>query len=466
MPGVGKKDNDLKALLDGNKLDLSLMQLETSLQVRQIAALPKATELDMSCNRLRLLPGNFCTLTQITHLDLSKNQITELPAEIGFMTNLRHLDLSGNKIVSLPLGFSELENLRWLDLKDNPLEPHLSAVAGDCLDKKQCMSAAKQVKMYMQTLAEAHQKAMEKKKKQKDSMEAKKLRKKEEKEKAALEEQKAAKRAEKERRRREFEEKRIRDHKHVENLGPRNPRDTDSEAEVELLRRASKPASSPSLASSALSSLWHLLKVIFVVVLLSASLAAALIGWCQGGRRHSSVCGVARDLVQRHGTIVVASGVDFDDFCDMAANHTREALIIALDKAEQVYQNLKPWIDQVALQYETHLAPYFHLIHCKMHCICCDGLESFKKFLKNTVIPNALTAWHHISKAANDYSAEAAIAFQKHALPKLIIAKDHFVEVYLMFMERALEVFDLYVVPGCDKVLASFAEVYHNLKPQ
>ena len=40
---VGKKENELKAHLDGNKLDLSLMQHEaiTPALVRQIAAIPK-----------------------------------------------------------------------------------------------------------------------------------------------------------------------------------------------------------------------------------------------------------------------------------------------------------------------------------------------------------------------------------------------------------------------------------------
>ena len=40
---VGKKENELKAHLDGNKLDLSLMQHDaiTPALVRQIAAIPK-----------------------------------------------------------------------------------------------------------------------------------------------------------------------------------------------------------------------------------------------------------------------------------------------------------------------------------------------------------------------------------------------------------------------------------------
>ena len=44
---VGKKENELKAHLDGNKLDLSLMQHEaiTPALVRQIAAIPKGITL-------------------------------------------------------------------------------------------------------------------------------------------------------------------------------------------------------------------------------------------------------------------------------------------------------------------------------------------------------------------------------------------------------------------------------------
>lgn len=37
------------------------------------------------------------------------------------------------------------QNLKWLDLKDNPLDPTLAKVAGDCLDEKQCKQAAVRV---------------------------------------------------------------------------------------------------------------------------------------------------------------------------------------------------------------------------------------------------------------------------------------------------------------------------------
>lgn len=45
-----------------------------------------------------------------------------------------------------PLCRSFLQNLKWLDLKDNPLDPVLAKVAGDCLDEKQCKQAAVRVR--------------------------------------------------------------------------------------------------------------------------------------------------------------------------------------------------------------------------------------------------------------------------------------------------------------------------------
>lgn len=45
-----------------------------------------------------------------------------------------------------PLYHSIPQNLKWLDLKDNPLDPVLAKVAGDCLDEKQCKQAAVKVR--------------------------------------------------------------------------------------------------------------------------------------------------------------------------------------------------------------------------------------------------------------------------------------------------------------------------------
>ncbi|RLV99245.1 hypothetical protein DV515_00009910 [Chloebia gouldiae] len=135
------KGLSLKDKLDGNELDLSLCDLN-EVPVRELAALPKATILDLSCNNLISLPSDFCSLMHLVKLDLSKNRLQQLPLDFGRLVNLQHLDLLNNRLVTLPVSFAQLKNLKWLDLKDNPLDPVLAKVAGDCLDEKQCKQAA------------------------------------------------------------------------------------------------------------------------------------------------------------------------------------------------------------------------------------------------------------------------------------------------------------------------------------
>ncbi|XP_033632464.1 leucine-rich repeat-containing protein 59-like [Asterias rubens] len=146
-----KKDS-LRDHLDGNELDLSLSDL-TKVPVKDLAALPKATCLDLSCNQLTSLPDNFSTLTRIVKLDLSKNHLTSLPENFGDFRNLQRLDLLGNQLEHLPVSFANLRNLKWLDLKDNEnLDSGLKKIAGDCLDDKQCKECAKRVVAYMSAI--------------------------------------------------------------------------------------------------------------------------------------------------------------------------------------------------------------------------------------------------------------------------------------------------------------------------
>ncbi|KAG8198628.1 hypothetical protein JTE90_026525 [Oedothorax gibbosus] len=188
--------------IEGNELDLSLNQL-TEVPVKELAAATKATCLDLSCNRIELLPNDFASLTHLVKIDLSKNKLTELPANFGNLLNLQHLDLYGNNIVNLPISFCRLKNLRWLDLKNNPLEPKLKNVAGDCLDEKECQSCAKKVVVYMQSIESDMERAKQKKLKaarEKEALEKAKLDK-------ELEEQRRLKKLEKEKRKAESKAK-------------------------------------------------------------------------------------------------------------------------------------------------------------------------------------------------------------------------------------------------------------------
>ncbi|XP_076468485.1 leucine-rich repeat-containing protein 59-like isoform X2 [Babylonia areolata] len=135
---------NLKDQLDGSEIDLSLNNL-TEVPVEDLAKIPEATHLDLSCNLITSLPDDFCTLVHLVKLDLSKNKLKELPANFGRLVNLQFLDLMGNDLTELPPSFGDLGCLEWLDLKGNPLVSDLMEKAGDCLNEQQCQECAKNV---------------------------------------------------------------------------------------------------------------------------------------------------------------------------------------------------------------------------------------------------------------------------------------------------------------------------------
>ncbi|XP_064481843.1 leucine-rich repeat-containing protein 59-like [Ornithodoros turicata] len=162
----------LKSKVDGDTLDLSLSELSEP-PVKELAEIPKAVKLDLSCNKIAVLPDPFCTLTHLVELDLSKNLLRELPQNFGRLNNLQKLDLYANSLTVLPLSMCRMKQLKWLDLKDNPLQPRLRAVAGDCLDAKQCQTCAKKVVTHLQTLASEEEREKQKRLKEQRELEAK-----------------------------------------------------------------------------------------------------------------------------------------------------------------------------------------------------------------------------------------------------------------------------------------------------
>ena len=187
----------LKSKVEGNQLDLSLSSL-TSVPVKELAALPKVTCLDLSCNQLTWLPPDFCALTHIVKLDLSQNQLTELPEDFGCLSKLQHLDLYQNQLSDLPISFCRLNSLKWLDMRDNQLaDEGLVAAAGDCLSNAQCQTCAKQVVAFMKKMQSDRERERQKQlKSERDALAAQQAE--EEREMAA---KRAKKKAEKERRR-------------------------------------------------------------------------------------------------------------------------------------------------------------------------------------------------------------------------------------------------------------------------
>ena len=134
----------IKERIEENELDLSLCNI-SKVPVIQLMTFTKVTVLDLSCNRINVLPDNFSKLQHLVSLDLSKNGITELPADFGELTKLKKLDLFKNNLEELPLSFYKLKGLLWLDLKANPIQELLPRLVGDCLKPAECQQCAKNI---------------------------------------------------------------------------------------------------------------------------------------------------------------------------------------------------------------------------------------------------------------------------------------------------------------------------------
>ncbi|KAJ7385204.1 Leucine rich repeat containing 59 [Desmophyllum pertusum] len=143
---------EIKDKFDGEELDLSLCNL-AKVPVREMASLPKATVVDLSCNNLTILPDTFCTLRHLVRLDLSKNALTELPRDFGNLNQLKRLDLYSNQLSFLPLSCVSLKELRWLDLKNNPLQSLWPDVIGNCLSEEECRECAVNMLRHLKVLA-------------------------------------------------------------------------------------------------------------------------------------------------------------------------------------------------------------------------------------------------------------------------------------------------------------------------
>lgn len=67
------------------------------------------------------IQDNIGELKNLTFLDLSGNKIKILPASLGNLTNLRVMNLQGNEVNEFPNTFTKLAKLETLNVYDNPL---------------------------------------------------------------------------------------------------------------------------------------------------------------------------------------------------------------------------------------------------------------------------------------------------------------------------------------------------------
>ncbi|XP_054929378.1 uncharacterized protein [Dermacentor andersoni] len=283
----------LKSRLDGSSLDLSLNEL-TEPPVKELAELPKAVKLDLSCNKITALPDAFCALTHLKELDLSKNQLRELPANFGRLNALHKLDLYGNNLTTLPLSMCRMKALRWLDLKGNPLEPRLKAVAGDCLNEKQCLQCAKKVVEYLQ--AQESELEREKQKHLRAQREQEALRKAEEEKEA--ERQRLEKKAEREKKKAELRQKKEQQFKQKQELMKEME---VSQGKLQQSKKDGKASTKSAPGNSKRGGCFSMLMTLLItLLLLAASLFSAVVVYSFYKHKYPITWPYVQDVVHQH----------------------------------------------------------------------------------------------------------------------------------------------------------------------
>ncbi len=106
---------ELKQFTNLNKLILNKNKLKELPPF--IAEFEYMQVLRLSNNKLDLFPPEICELEFLDHLDLGKNRIDTLPPCIENLTRLRILDLWGNDLGDFPDEIVACRSLRYIDMR-------------------------------------------------------------------------------------------------------------------------------------------------------------------------------------------------------------------------------------------------------------------------------------------------------------------------------------------------------------
>lgn len=115
---IYNKGKKITNLSDHNLSDLECTKILS--EISQLEAL-QILVLDLSKNKLTVIPQEISKLKNLSKLILSENFFSEFPSEILVLTSLTYLDMSGNKLTFLPQEISQLRHLSHLDLSRNEL---------------------------------------------------------------------------------------------------------------------------------------------------------------------------------------------------------------------------------------------------------------------------------------------------------------------------------------------------------
>ena len=116
-----------------NKIDLSYGGIRPGFQYE---AFNRVSKLDVSYNRLRVLPKGICSLSSLTRLYANDNCLSSLPATVRFLIHLKELDLRNNRLKEVSKYIRDLGCLQRLSVEGNPLTVDEIKKLTELLDKK------------------------------------------------------------------------------------------------------------------------------------------------------------------------------------------------------------------------------------------------------------------------------------------------------------------------------------------
>eukprot|EP00164_Ancoracysta_twista_P013220 GFYU01021033.1.p1 GENE.GFYU01021033.1~~GFYU01021033.1.p1 ORF type:complete len:383 (-),score=89.02 GFYU01021033.1:85-1233(-) len=91
-----------------------------------IGSLESLVTIDLSGNKMKLLPPRLCELVNLQSLNVADNCLSKIPDTLGLLRQLKELNVSGNTLKWLPMSIGSLTELHTLHARSNHIAslPH------------------------------------------------------------------------------------------------------------------------------------------------------------------------------------------------------------------------------------------------------------------------------------------------------------------------------------------------------